>query len=355
MGLLNTMIEVCISGKEANYYENLGYEIPKTKNKNGKYTTPKGTKILVKSKDLPNGSGKLVDVECDNCKKHYKIIKENYAKTNHNGKIYCRSCAKKIFNSNINNPNYKSELTNEEREQGRFYSGYIDFIKRVLARDNYTCQCCKRKRNDCIKLNVHHLDGYNWCKEKRTDDTNGITLCEECHSNFHAIYGNGKNTKEQFEEWFGQALDDIKHFDGKVSSARKIYCYEEDYVYFSAKEFCKKHNLKSTSVIYHVCNMDSKSKTVKGFHLFWYDEYINMTNEDIIEKVNHKLIRPGRKKVICLNTQKIYESIHIASKDSNVNEKSISACCNHKQLNTYSKDGKQFQWMFLDEYLQQAS
>lgn len=355
MGLLNTMIEVCISGKEASYYENLGYEIPRTKNKKGNYTISKGTKILVSSNDLPKHSGKLIEVECDCCKKHYKIIKENYEKTNHNGKIYCKSCAKKIFNSNINNPNYKPELTDEEREQGRFYPGYIDFIKIVLARDNYTCQCCKRKRNDGVKLNVHHLDGYNWCIEKRTDDANGITLCESCHSNFHSIYGNKNNTKEQFEIWFGQTLDELKQFDGKISSARKVYCYEEDYIYFSVKEFCKKHNLKSTTAIYQVCNNKYKYNTVKGFHLFWYDEYINMTQADVLERVNHKLIRPGRKNVICINTKKIYESISLASKDSNVHKNSISSCCNHRQENTYSKDGKQFQWMFLDEYLQQAS
>lgn len=353
MGILNTEIEVTLESRTVKYYESLGYVIPRVENKQGKYTVPKGTKILVKAKDLPKYSGNLIDVECDCCQKQYKVIKENYEKTKHGDKIYCRSCAKKIFNSNINHPFYNKEITIEERENGRFYPEYIDFIKRILGRDNYTCQFCKKEKKDGIELQVHHLDGYSWCKEKRTDDKNGITLCKDCHLNFHSIYGNKNNTKNQFEEWLGKALNDLKEFNGRISPARKIYCYEEDIVYFSAKEFCKKHNIKNTSQVYKVCNNLYKYNTVKGFHVFWYDKFVHMKKEDIDKKIQHQLIRNNKKEVICLNTCKVYESIIQASKDTNVNKKSISACCNHRQNNTYSIYNEIFQWMFLDEYLVQ--
>lgn len=336
--------------KSIKYYEKLGYYIPRVKNKQGKYTVPKGTKILVDAKDLPKYSGKSVDVECDCCQKRYKIIKENYEKTKHGDKIYCRSCAKKLFNSNINHPLYKQEITMEEREKGRFYPEYIDFIKRVLARDNYECQCCHKTRKE-VELQVHHLDGYNLYKEKRTEDSNGITLCSTCHSNFHSVYGKGGNTKKQFEEWFGKTLEYLKEYDGEISSSRKIYCYEESKIYFSAKEFCKTHNINNTSQIYNICNDKYKYYSVQGLHLFWYDEYIHMSEDDIIKKINHRPIRNNKKSVICLNTKVIYESIKDASRKSNINKNSISNCCNHKQENTYSDDGRAFQWMFYDEYL----
>lgn len=51
------------------------------------------------------------------------------------------------------------------------------------------------------QLKAHHLDGYNWCKEKRFDISNGVTCCDRCHKLFHKIYGRGKNTKEQFIEF----------------------------------------------------------------------------------------------------------------------------------------------------------
>ena len=97
-----------------------------------------------------------------------------------------------------NNPNYNPELTDEERERGRKIDGYYYFVTGVFKRDNYTCQCCN---SDKGKLNAHHLNGYNWDKEHRVDVNNGITLCEDCHKEFHHIYGYGNNTKEQYEEW----------------------------------------------------------------------------------------------------------------------------------------------------------
>ena len=50
-------------------------------------------------------------------------------------------------------------------------------------------------------MNSHHLDGYDWCKERRIDINNGVCLCENCHKEFHKIYGYGNNTKEQYIEF----------------------------------------------------------------------------------------------------------------------------------------------------------
>lgn len=84
---------------------------------------------------------------------------------------------------------------------GRFFNvhEYREWRKEVYKKDNYTCQCCGDNKGG--NLNAHHLDGYDWCEEKRLDINNGITLCKNCHSDFHYVYGYGGNTKEQFEEW----------------------------------------------------------------------------------------------------------------------------------------------------------
>lgn len=97
------------------------------------------------------------------------------------------------------NPNYNPDKTDEERELGRIIPGYKEWVQAVYKRDRYTCQCCGHKKGH--NLNAHHLDGYNWCKEKRIDVSNGITLCDDCHTAFHEIYGFGDNTKEQFAEF----------------------------------------------------------------------------------------------------------------------------------------------------------
>ena len=350
MGILNTEVEITLNSATIKYYENLGYEILRKRNKWGKITVPRGTKLKVAFSDLQIYSGIKLDAECDNCGATYKIYNENYRKTNRDGKIYCNKCAKKLFNSGINHPLYKPDISQEERENGRFYPEYVDFIKRVLKRDDYTCQCCGKKSES--DMNVHHLNGYNWCIEKRTDDTNGISLCETCHSNFHAIYGNGYNTREQFEEWIGYKLNELKEFDGELTPTRKIFSYEESKIYNSATEYIIAHNMKSTSSIYHVCKRDKNHRTVNGQHLFWYDEYIMMSEEEILKIVNRKLIR-NRKKVICLTTNKIYDSIREASEKEHISASSISNCCEKKQESVVSKqDNRRTRWMFYDEYLE---
>ena len=100
--------------------------------------------------------------------------------------------------SGENHYRWNPNLTYEDRIKERKHNkGYISFIKSVLKRDNYYCQCC----NSRSKLVVHHMDGYSWCIERRTDISNGITLCKNCHKNFHKIYGYGNNTEKQWNEY----------------------------------------------------------------------------------------------------------------------------------------------------------
>ena len=89
------------------------------------------------------------------------------------------------------------------REITRNIEGYDDFIKSVYNRDNYTCQCCGDNKGG--NLVVHHLNGYNWDIEHRTDPDNGVTLCKDCHKKFHSIYKYGNNTKSQYDEFINNA------------------------------------------------------------------------------------------------------------------------------------------------------
>ncbi|MDC7770332.1 HNH endonuclease [Priestia megaterium] len=94
------------------------------------------------------------------------------------------------------NPNYKPDKTDKERYQHRLVEGYGLWRKAVYERDDYTCQCCKDSKGG--NLTSHHLDSWDWCRERRLDIDNGITLCKTCHLDFHSKYGYGNNTKQQF-------------------------------------------------------------------------------------------------------------------------------------------------------------
>ena len=182
-----------ISGENNYWY---GKQLPEetrkkiSESRKGKYT----------GKDNPN-FGKFKErfvIQCSYCGTDLEPMTENNIKRNE--KHFCKDkdCYAKWISENKigkNHPNYNPNLTEEDR-MGRLYiEGYSDFIKNTFKRDNYTCQCCGQYSG---KIHAHHLNGYNWDKEHRTDIDNGIVLCEECHKEFHNLYGRGNNTIAQF-------------------------------------------------------------------------------------------------------------------------------------------------------------
>ncbi|WP_455793600.1 HNH endonuclease [Clostridium butyricum] len=353
MGLISKEVEVTLNSMNIKYYEDLGYEIPRRRN-NGRLSTPRGTKILVKVEDLPKCSNIRVKVKCDCCNKEYDIIYQEYSKQNHNKKIYCNKCSSKILISGEKHFNWNFDLTEEERNQKRKYSEYTEFVKKVLKRDNYTCKCCDKHTNNA---EVHHLDGYDWCKQKRTDETNGITLCKTCHKNFHTIYGYGNNTREQFEEWIGHAIGELEKYNGKLPTARKVYCIEEDKIYDSIEELAQKWGLKSISSIYNVCDHRKTKKgyrkSIQGKHILWLDEYEKCTEADILKYLNW--CKPNNKKEIyCITTGKLFNSTMEASRYYNCCNTSICQCCTGKR-NYCGKleDGTKLQWQYYEDYLKE--
>lgn len=96
------------------------------------------------------------------------------------------------------NPSWNPNRTHEQRKKERKLSINTNWTRDVLHSQNYTCQCCGKVGGNLV---AHHIDGYNWCEEKRTDVTNGATLCVKCHKHFHSIYKYGNNTKQQYEDF----------------------------------------------------------------------------------------------------------------------------------------------------------
>lgn len=66
---------------------------------------------------------------------------------------------------------------------------YYAWRKAVKERDDYSCIICGRRHTEPGDTDVHHLDGYDWCNEKRHDVANGVTLCAFHHAKYHRIHG----------------------------------------------------------------------------------------------------------------------------------------------------------------------
>jgi len=107
-----------------------------------------------------------------------------------------------------NNYFFNHNLTEEDRElrsklgRGKrsILKGYNQWRREVRKRDCNKCKICKSEE----KLVVHHLNNFTNFPLERISLENGVTLCENCHYNFHKKYTNFNNTKIQFEEWMTQ-------------------------------------------------------------------------------------------------------------------------------------------------------
>ena len=58
--------------------------------------------------------------------------------------------------------------------------------EKIFNRDDYTCQKCK---NRGIYLHPHHIKSFAKNIKTRFQIVNGITLCKNCHNEYHSIYG----------------------------------------------------------------------------------------------------------------------------------------------------------------------
>lgn len=69
-----------------------------------------------------------------------------------------------------------------ENKDIRTSPAYNQWRKKVLERDNNTCQLCGSTSN----LHVHHIKQFAQDKSERFYLDNGITLCANCHKEIHS-------------------------------------------------------------------------------------------------------------------------------------------------------------------------
>lgn len=156
-----------------------------------------GRLTAIRKTDIQRGIAKYIYWECE-CECGSKtIVSSNSLVGGHTRSCGCLQDEWRKSYSGKKHHFYNPELTDEDRMDNKRYVAF-SWRNNVLKRDGYTCVICKQKSESLV---AHHLDGWNWAKDKRVTLENGVTLCSNCHINFHNVYGYGNNTKEQFEEY----------------------------------------------------------------------------------------------------------------------------------------------------------
>ena len=95
--------------------------------------------------------------------------------------------------------NFDPSIADDERIARRSTHENKLFRINVFERDNYTCQKCGDSTGG--NLNAHHILNYKDNPEVRYSIDNGITLCENCHKEFHKTYGWRHTTWKQLIEF----------------------------------------------------------------------------------------------------------------------------------------------------------
>lgn len=290
--LLNKEVEVVLRGKNVKYYENLGYKIPRRKDKWGNVTVPEGTKIIVRVEDLSKGSTVKVDVKCDcpNCKNNIikKVAWADYLKYVHeDGKYYCRNCAKKL---------YGGENARKSRLKNSASFGYW-LIKNLSLKEAVSIILrWDDKLNDCDIRNVSYSSqGFNkkgyWFKCNRNLHESELKNL----STFVAGNRESINCKRcnSFEQWCidNNKQDILNRWDyelnGKLPSEVNYGSSKEKY-YFKCPRGLHPSELKS---INHFTNNKTNMEcdACNSFEQWCYD---NLSKEDankILSRWDYKL------------------------------------------------------------------
>lgn len=130
---------------------------------------------------------------------------------------YCKSDRISAKTRGSLNPAYKADKTDEQRIKDRKFPEYLEWRRKVYERDDYACQTCGMRGRT---LNAHHIQSYAKFPELRTDIDNGITLCADCHKEYHRKIEHNTATLEgwaDYQEWLdppeaGEVEDDAGYY-----------------------------------------------------------------------------------------------------------------------------------------------
>ena len=137
-------------------------------------------KITRTSEDIQNE----LDIKYPNM---FILIPETYKDTN--------SCATfiNLTNNKQFSGNVSQVLTGRQIERNK----ELEWKVAIKERDGHACQCCQSK----TKLVTHHLYAWKTYPDLRFNLDNGITLCADCHNDFHSRYGKGEVTLSDFTNY----------------------------------------------------------------------------------------------------------------------------------------------------------
>lgn len=312
-------------------------------------THPHLTKYFVNKEDVYKysfGSHYCVLMKCPDCG-HEKLIKINTLSSRGFGCIYCNDGIsypeKFMFNALEQlNINFIHQLTKKNFNwcNGYRYDFYIKLIDSIIEthgfqhygeiKGSWECNLKETQENDknkeqlAIENNIKHYIIVD-CRESNMEWIQKSIMQSELPTLL--------NFKEDDIDW-------LKCHESACKNLVKTTCDLWNSGMKNALEIANTLKINRATII---------SYLKKGKMLQWCD--YNPKKES--EKVILDLQKRTKIKIICLTTNKIFNSIMEASKEYKTNNTGIGRCCKNKQKTSgkHPITGEYLEWMFYDEYI----
>lgn len=191
-----------------------------------------------------------------------------------------------------------------------------------------------------------------------TDSLDIIYCCKDINSYAGSINDEKlawryyKDFLEMSSEAIDTVLNNARNFYPEEEAQNKVVCINDKEVFDDLDEASEKTGLSKTS-IRNCCNKKTTYSTDKEGNRFvfrYYLEYISLKEEEI-QSLLDNLQKVQIKKVIYLETKKVYNSAEDASNEFGISPFTIRQQCNKKEY--YSKKTMESgpSWMYYEEYL----
>lgn len=219
-----------------------------------------------------------------------------------------------------------------------------------------------RENNAKPMLGKHHTAA---SKLKISKANMGRHHTEETKQKLSQIFKGRKLTPEWLEHRT-KAQTGLKRSKATIDKIRKaesvkVICINDRKIYESLTIASNKTGV-SISHISQCCNKHRNSagrdKYNNPMGWMFYDEYLSVNGENKTYDELMPVSMKGKigKRVICLSTNEIYDTIKDASEAKHISEFNLSKCCHHKRNWAGKNDnGEKLSWMFYDEYLNMQS
>lgn len=137
--------------------------------------------------------------------------------------------------------------------------------------------------------------------------------------------------------------------------AKSVVCLNTREIFDTVAEASLKYGIVDTNICGCCNNKATYSGTINGVRMVWayYQDYINMSKEEIESRVNKPNYEMIEKKVVCLNNGMVFETIAKASEYYGIDRHGISNCCKGKRKSAGKINGEKAVWIKYIDYIRE--